>query len=470
VRAGNDLVTTIGSGNLSSGGIGGNLELQVAATALGSNRHPIADGIAGFLRELARTKSLRIQPTARRFLEEVTQDIPAGRHVFSSLSRPLIDSIIASSQGNGSASVTLLSPWHAGTGEQIDTSVIGSLRRRISAAIEVLTDGIDGRAPDLPHCRTRIYRGRSDTAVEGDDDSMPQLPSRLHAKSVIIQRADRVWWFLGSANATRPGLCQSVLQGGNLEVMAMLPLASTHHARLDATWSSLFREAGTVHRTRSTWKIAPSGTILGGELMPTSGGMILRLTACSPSIRTAMLLRPSGLRKSPPITIVFRKGEASLTSDQTRWLVPAPPNRLQGATSLILDELYRGKRYPFIVSVPLLFDDNSDVALADRLEEEIRFLEGRWPVPRPSGMTQTLDQDPDAPDMAPDTDQDLDAVTASSHQGKLDRLADLLHRIGRLLGPASCVRQRARWIEICSRDLPPHLRRHVVSLLSRNRP
>ena len=467
VRAGDDLFAAIGSGNLSPGGLGGNLELQLAISTRTSHRHPLADGIAGFLRDVASSSLLRMQATARRFLTVMTQDVPAGAGVFSSLSRPLIDQVIAAVPGRGPTATTLLSPWHAGTGEQVDSTVIGHLRRRLGGTVEVLTDGIDGKAPDLPNCHTRIYRGRADAADDEDDkEAMPTRPSRLHAKSVIIQRAGRGWWFLGSANATRPALCQSVAQGGNLEVLAILPLDAKSLARLDRTWRSLFTEATAVHRERPTWTPAHCGTILGGELLPSTTGVALRLTACSADLHHATIVLPSPSKKVRSEVISFRGGEANVTGEVLQRMIPTPPDRRQGATSIILEELHRGERHPFVVSIPLLIDDEQDVNLYDRLDEELRFLERRWPVAKPRGMTQDLDQESDDDD----DDNVLDELTSTQHQGSLDRLAEQLHRIGQHLSAPHQARHRVRLSEICSRDLPPHLRRLVVATLTKTRP
>lgn len=470
VRAGDDLFAAIGSGNLSPGGLGGNLELQLAISTRPGHRHPLADGIAGFLRDMAESTLLRMQATARRFLTVMTQDLPPGSGVFSSLSRPLIDQVIAAVPGRGPATTTLLSPWHAGTGEQVDSTVIGHLRRRIGGTVEVLTDGIDGKAPDLPQCHTRIYRGRADAADDEDNkEAMPTRPSRLHAKSLIIQRAGCGWWFLGSANATRPALCQSVAQGGNLEVLAIISLDAKSLARLDRTWRSLFTEAIAVHQFRSTWTPAHCGTILGGELLPSTTGATLRLTACSADLRNAMVILPSQSKKVRSEVISFHGGEANVTGEALRRLLPTPPDRRQGATSIILEELHHGDRHPFIVSIPLLIDDEQGVSLCDRLDEELRFLERRWPVAKPRGTTQDLDHEPgDVDDDNHDTE--LDGLTSTQHQGSLDRLAEQLHLIGQHLSAQHQVYHRVRLSEICSRDLPPHLRRLVVEKLTQSHP
>lgn len=462
VRAGDDLFAAIGSGNLTAGGLGGNLELQLALSSRKGVRSPIADGIAGVLRDLAATPLLRIQASARRFITVMTDDLPVGAGVFSSLSRPLLDQVLDAAPGQGPAVTTLLSPWHANTGEQVDATVIGQVRKRLGGTVHVLTDGIAGKAPDLPNCRTRIYRGRGDHVLDDEDlEAMPTRPARLHAKSIIIQRGNRGWWIMGSANATRPALCQSVEHGGNLEVLTVLPLDARALSQLDKTWTALFMEASGVHRTPSTWSPAACGTILGGELLPTQQGITLRLTACAADLRQATLIVPSSTG-AKTLSVTFTDGEAQVSGAQLKRLLPTQPDRRHGAASVILEELHRGKRHPFIVSIPLLIDDERGVALTDRIEEELRFLERRWPVQRP-GSSQHAAEPGDG-----EGDDDLDDLTHSQHQGHLDRWAEQLHRITRLLSAPGQHHHRQRLSEICARDLPPHLRHLVTCALMKS--
>jgi len=462
VRAGDDLFAAIGSGNLTAGGLGGNLELQVAVASRRGAREPMADGIAAVLRDLAQSPLVRIQKSARRFLTVMTVDLPDGNGVFSSLAHPLIDQVIATVPRKGTPVTTVLSPWHANTGEQVEASVIGQLRKKLGGSIQVLTEGVAGKAPHLPHCRTRIYRGHGSRASEIEDlEAMPPRPARLHAKSVIIQQGSSGWWFVGSANATKPAFCQSVKQGGNLEVLAVLPLDSRALSRLEKTWDALFMDAVGVHRLPATWTPKACGTILGGELLPETKGSSLRLTACTTDLRQATILIPSSTASSRSIAVHFTKGEATVTGDQLQRLLPTPPDRRQGASSVILEELWRGARHPFVVSIPLLIDDERGVPMCDRLEDELRFFERRWPVPRPSAMVHTTDDDDGEED---DDDQEYDDLTSTQHQGQLDRWAEQLHRIARLLAGPSLERHRRRLAEICIRDFPPHLRQLVSTV------
>ena len=70
LQAGERVLVGIGSGNLTPGGLGGNLELMLFASTDSTDGRALAGSAIQFLYDLRRASAVRMPPSAQRFLGE----------------------------------------------------------------------------------------------------------------------------------------------------------------------------------------------------------------------------------------------------------------------------------------------------------------------------------------------------------------------------------------------------------------
>ncbi|MDA8138395.1 MAG: hypothetical protein M0036_07025 [Desulfobacteraceae bacterium] len=432
VRKSKEVFAALGSGNLTQGGMGGNLELQLTGSTYNPSEKDFVSGVVGFLKQLvAPEANVRMPPTAIHFCKQIITDLCAESEiVMSSLQKPLWGQIVERTKMQQVDNVTLLSPWHAGTGQGSGTEpeILSCIRKDFGNSIRVLTDGDGHNAPKLPVQSVLIYKGRN---AFHDQEDEPVLPPGLHAKSIIVHGNKKGWWFIGSANVTKPALMNAVGDKGNVEVIAGLPLDERLIKCLDNTWSELFdEEKKQVDFKPSPFSRGVAAVVLGGEIIHRRKGSILRLMAKKDQVVKAVLMQRENDPNSKRVTVNFRKGIGEVGGNDFNLLIPSMPDRKEGATSVIIYEYHPKNPIPVVVTVPVLLSGEGDIDPKVILLDLLIALRGRWPVARPKIMSQSEDTENDIENIdekkKDDIDHDLDSLTHSDHLGELDRLGRLV--------------------------------------------
>lgn len=475
LAAGARRLVGIGSANLTTGGLGGNLELMLFADDRAEAGRRVLAGAAAFLDALLESAAVSFPESARRFLHLVLAGLPRSRGdaVLHSLSEPLLDQMQRMSKvAVGRAQrVSVVSPWHsnARSPDATDVSVIRRIEHRLGKPVVLHTDGQDGRGPDVGSAID--VRVRAERAPSDEDDEAPyaRRPIRVHAKAYLVEGTRAAALFIGSPNCTHPALTMTAAKGGNVEVLVGTRLGASETSAFRSDLDDLFAPAvGRFVASAPPRPTTAQGRILSGCLLKGRAGMRLELQA--PGVRAADV-RVAGRVGARELTVRVRHAAGVITDDGALRLLFADqrlPERASASWGSVLWEHLAGRWLPFPVTVPLHGggDSGPDNLLEDLLLEEI----GAWP----SGPNEeTDDQEGDeANDVNDDALSDeLAALAEARHQGRLDRLAvavALLRRriLGAKAGPAyararlELVREQVRRM-----DLEPGLRRIVLGYL-----
>jgi hypothetical protein len=459
LQAGSHVLVGVGSGNLTAGGLGDNLELMLFA------RNETADGAAlaasafQFLDDLRTSRRVTLPASARRFLERVCTSASTGAPgpVLHSLASPLIAQL-AEGRPSRVARVAVVSPWHStATGtDGVEPAVVTRVGQALGAHPRVYTQGQAGKAPSLGKTEVRILRtvayGGDEDLDTGDDqpDARPRRRARLHAKAYLAVGATNATLWFGSANCTMPALCRVAGQG-NVELLVRVSLDRNALARIDADLGHMFEKASGSLPPGATPRIpAARGRILAGYVENWDGAPKLTIEL-TPSARAARLRIGHAARAVGTIEIPVSRDETSvvLSAEQSRRLFR------EGDVPVVLWEHIGRAAVPFPISVSCVpsNDDPEDV-----LQEALDDLAGRVPIPFRKRATRPDDQGEDDDDDRIERDRELELLTASEHEGMLARTSvrvELLRR--RLSGmPAA----RAHYVGLLERlALPASLRR-----------
>lgn len=433
----------IGSSNLTSGGLGRNLEVMSVAEG-DPRRDPIPMAVAAFLARLAASTTVRLDRRARRALRRFVGDVDVSADtdtLRSSLDGSLLDQIARDIRHRRPVEVHLVSPPYAGqTADEtgLETTVLGDVRRAFpGAAITVYTEA-QGR---LRGVATRNYVGGHSPSNVGEassredevDEALAQSrwPSRLHAKLYLLRTHRGPWrLYAGSANLTVPGLLRRAGRGGNLEVLRGEDLTPRGGRVLVNELQRLFDpvEEG-VFRVARRRKVNKGGRVLDG--WEERGRVFLALT--NPKDRRPLTLRgPAGRR----ITVKPIGETSPLRPSQ----VAALGLRLPLEAPARVEEIAGSLRFPFFVSpsivAPVMAGSTIEEALKARVDE-LRGLRV-W-----STRTKARSEPTPEPPGAEDEDTDpVTALTITSHDAQLDKLAKLVIQVRRALQPSEDLRAR----------------------------
>jgi hypothetical protein len=461
LQAGPHVLVGIGSGNLTPGGLGGgNLELMLFAGNETADGAALAASAFQFLHDLRTSRRVTLPDSARRFLERVSTSAAtvAPGPILHSLESPLIEQL-PDGRPSRVARVAVVSPWHstATDTDGVEPDVVAKVGQALGAHPRVYTQGQAGKAPSLGKktevriLRTGAYGGDEDLDT-GDEqpEARPRRPARLHAKAYLAVGATNATLWFGSANCTMPALCRVAGQG-NVELLVRVSLDRNALARIDADLGHMFEKASGSLPPGATPRIpAARGRILAGYVENWDGAPKLTIEL-TPSARAARLRIGHAARAVGTIEIPVSRDETSvvLSAEQSRRLFR------EGDVPVVLWEHIGRAAVPFPISVSCVpsNDDPEDV-----LQEALDDLAGRVPIPFRKRATRPDDEGEDDDDDRIERDRELELLTASEHEGMLDRTAvrvELLRR--RLSGmPAA----RAHYVGLLERlALPASLRR-----------
>lgn len=468
LQAGARVLVGIGSGNLTAGGLGGNLELMLFATNEGADGTALAESAIQFLDDLRSTRRLTYPASARRFLERVCRStsVAKGGPVLHSLDRPLIDQLAAGRPGRVRR-VQVMSPWHS---TSVDTDgvvpeVLARVGKALGAQPEVYTQGHAGKAPALgKKTKVRILRATAygeDEDLDSESEEEPskgvRRPARLHAKAYLARGTTSATLWFGSANCTQPALCRAA-GAGNVELLARIALDRKGLARFERDLDAMFEHAiGTLPVGKTPRIPAPRGTVLAGHVDTWEGAPKLELELVAQSRASRIRIGPTARRKGT-LELTVPAGATSLlvSREQYRRLLhdrEVPP---------VFWEHVGGAVVPFPISVPCAptFDD-PEAMLDDVLDD----FAGR--VPRPfrtkSRREEGCEDDPDGDE--DERDRELELLTESEHQGALDRIAVRVELLRRRL--AAVPAARSHYVTFVEKlAVPLRLRRILIDHLA----
>ncbi len=431
MQAGPHYLVGIGSANLTSGGLGGNLELMLFATTGTEHGQRLVEGAASFVHRLLQNDELLLPESTREFLRITIAGVSHDSNALSdSLSEPLLGQMVNLHYGVGKHSdaqtLTILSPWHSAVAspEGVDAKVIRMLKGSFRAShVNVFTDGMDGRGPELGsgasvYIRSENQPQLTSVSTETDDGSaFERRPTRVHAKAYLIECSSGGGTLIfGSANCTQPALARSVAKGGNVELLLASKLQKSEVAILRKDLTDLFTASeATFTPMPLPFPDRPHGSILAGRITSGSSGTTLRLEA--PSLKDAFV-KIAGEKGGQVVSVHIRKGQGLIEKPAAIRILFKETSMSQTSDSWggILWERLDREFIPFPVSVPLLANNEGipDQTLLDLVREEL----GVWPTLGDGASTSDDEIDSQA-----DYDDDVELLAKARHEGKLDRLA-----------------------------------------------
>lgn len=227
-------ILMVGSGNLTFGGHGQNVEvLEVMGSEANAQ---VFEDFAAFLEALRAKDAISVASdiVLRRFLARAQQKAKSGQEkgnsrLLHSLIQPISEQIRELAAGRTWDSLLVLSPFHSPDGEPIK-AIVHAL------GIERLTVGVPG-SPDVGFSFPFPAAQSWHVEVEVVTPNVEKMGRRLHAKWLEL-RGDESWAITGSVNAT----AQSMGSTRNVEVAVL--------RRLDEPTTALWKKAKRpVYRT-----------------------------------------------------------------------------------------------------------------------------------------------------------------------------------------------------------------------------
>jgi hypothetical protein len=476
LQAGRHVLVGAGSGNLTPGGLGGNLELMLFASNHDADGRALAESAVQFLKDLleaASSDQISIPESAMQYLRLVNESLPCaeGGPVLHSLMRPLIEQLPV---GKPSAveRLVVVSPWHSSTAssEGVEPKVLQALARQLGRQPEVHTEGRDGRGPNLGKgTPVRIVKAwtssRTDTDTDLDDedaDAYERPPPRtLHAKAYLAIGKDAATLWFGSANCTTPALLRAATSGGNVELLIRTRLGAKGLTALTRDLNELFEEppSGLFASRRRKSFDAARGSILSASWEQDARSLTIELVPGAPP-RSVQIGRVA--RDAQPVEVAIQEG--------------ACRGRLEGAAAerlcegrempAVLWELADGEAIPFPVSIPCV-SPTTDPEKA--LEDLLNDLAGRMPAGLRSQRGRSQQDDDPADAEVEGVDKELALLSKTQHQGRLDRLAVRVELLRRRRAAAAwqSAESDAFYRELIQRlDIPIELRRILVQHLA----
>jgi len=440
VQAGARVLVGVGSGNLTAGGLGGNLELMLFASNDTADGRALAASAIQFLDDLRQADAVVMPRPVGEFLSRLCASAARnqGGPILHSLDQPLIGQIEAG-RPRAVERAVVVSPWHSSSAspEGIEPAVLQAVSGALGARPVVHTEGermAGGKGMKGPRLgsgiEVRVLKPTSrvddadlDASAGEDAETAPRRPARLHAKAYLAagQRGATLWF--GSANCTTPALLRSARRHGNVELLVKIALDRKALAAIDADLEDMFEDKqGELSGAKPAQVPRPRGQVLTGYVSQWGEGATLILElAPSPAARAIRVARTAKL--APVVTVRAASGASSIELDA------ATTARLFGAEpSPVLWEQVGSRGVAFPVSVPCVpITEDAEIALDDALSD----LWGRIPAAHERTKRRLRDDGELDTDGDEERDAELALLTRTEHQGRLDRIAvrvELLRR------------------------------------------
>lgn len=442
IQAGANILVGVGSGNLTPGGLGGNLELMLFASTATADGRALAASALQFLDDLRRAPSLSMPQPARRLLERlcVSASRSAGGPLLHSLDAPLLGQL-AARRPHRITRTFVVSPWHssAASAEGVEPAVLQAVTRALGVRPVVYTEGeprADGKGMNGPALGKKVdvhvlkAAMRQDGAeIDADDDEdadkAPRRPARLHAKAYLAAGKGATTLWFGSANCTTPALLQAAKGNGNVELLVQVSLDLEDLAAIQGDLDDMFEpKAGDLKHSVASKNAPPRGAVLAGYVGQWGGTTRLRLELVPlPTASTLVLSATAKLTSLVTVQIPPRSRAHTLDPTTTMKLFGPTP-------ASVLWEQAGARALAFPVSVPCVLADGDPEASLDDL---LRDLAGRIPVAHEASRRRRRrnDDERDSEEVDDPRDPELALLTRTAHEGLLDRMAvrvELLRR------------------------------------------
>ena len=465
LQAGTHLLVGVGSSNLTTGGLGGNLELMLFATNDVADGRALAESALSFLDALHTSQRVSFPTSAKRLLERVCL-LPVASSagpVLHNLEVPLIRQLRAGRPARVTRTA-VVSPWHstAASTDGVESAVLAEVGKALGALPRVYTQGHARRAPDLGNkievrvLRAADYVGDEDLDPSEGDGARVRRPPRLHAKAYLAADTTQATLWFGSANCTLPAMCQ-VAGRGNVELLVRVVLDREALARVDADLEAMFERAlGTLPAEMTPRSPTPQGSILAGYVddWGTCPRLSIELARSVSRLRVGASPRKAG---SIEVAVPHHAMSVTLSSEQSRRIFQGrevPP---------LLWEHPGGTAIPFPISVPCApAIEEPEAMLQDALDD----LAGRLPLPfrKSSRRVRDTENEEDDDNEDADRDRELDLLTKIEHEGKLDRIAVRAELLRRRIARTQAA--RSQYVKLIERlALAPPLRRRLIAHL-----
>lgn len=483
LQAGEHVLVGVGSGNLTAGGLGGNLELMLFATNDTADGRALAESALQFLNDLRNATGVVMPPSAKRFLDRVcvASSRSKGGPLLHSLDEPLINQFAAGRPAQTRRTI-VVSPWHSSSAssEGVEPAVLRELKNVFGVLPVVHTEGENGKGPALgKDVRVRVLEPTTrdsnedldeDEPDDSDRSAAPRRRATLHSKAyVAVGKSAATLWF-GSANCTAPALLRSANREGNVELLLRVALEKRGLAAFEADLASMFDDSnGVLQATQKARIPAARGCILSGYATHwgQQPSITLELVGPTPKKRTLRIARSATGTTHIDVSVPAR--------DSSVILNPMLIARLLGEPDApsVLWEHVGDTPVPFPVSVswvPPIADPEE--ALDDLLNE----LAGRMPAVFSSLGRRGRPDEIDGPryndDDEDESDLELALLSKTEHQGRFDRIAvrvELLRRRLETVTSNSSEAQAHYKTVINQLNLAPTLRRILVEHLGERR-
>lgn len=417
LRAGNRIRTCFGSANVTSGGMGGNLELWSH-----SDDPEITGAFMDFLDKLGQ-HNIALDPPTRRALNRAL----AGHYreesprVWTSLDEPFISRLKRGDSGFAGANrVSLVSPAYA---SQRGAEAALECFNRPRTTISIYTDGaiFHGKVKSLYY--NSALSSDAESTSEEENTNMPQ-PSRLHAKAYLFEGSNKAVLWFGSANLTAQALVRSVQKGGNVEILVKTAVARAELRAFKSDLKRLFPSNVAPDKNDKPVpepRAAHRGVVLSGELQDRDG--VLRLVIHTlPNVRSVKLVLNDN-KKTVEKTIAIKNGRGII--EGIAYLLPELQDGRNGDNwTALIYEVVGTERIPVIVNIPFVAEPTDRPAAEETIDGWIDELLARWPPrSRKKKNVGPLIPDDEKKDDQFSDEKDQRRLDEAHHQGALDRLA-----------------------------------------------
>lgn len=419
LRAGNRVRVCFGSANVTSGGMGRNLELWAH-----SDDPEITSAFMDFFDKLGQDNNIALDPPSSRSLDRALTGLERcnSQFVWTSLDEPFIGRLRRKDSGlSGAKAIHLLSPAYASKG-----GAKAALESFGNLPTTIYTDGViaHGEAKCLFYNPSLLQSTPSDaessSESEEEQTSTPQ-PSKLHAKAYLFEGSkEAILWF-GSANLTAQALVRSVRTRGNVEILVKTKVSGPDLRAFKADLKRLFSLDIAPDKNDELAlepKAAHRGVVLSGELQD-RGGVLRLIIHTLPGVCSVKLLLGNYKK-----TVVIMDSRGVI--EGIAHLLPELREGRNGDDwTARIYEVVGKERIPVIVNVPFIAEPSKDgPAVEETMDGWIDELLARWPL-RSRIKIESVPRIPDEEDEETQSSDEEDErrLDEANHQGALDRLA-----------------------------------------------
>jgi hypothetical protein len=457
LRAGRHARVCFGSANLTTGGLGRNLELWTFSEA-----PEIIQALTQFLLDLTTSSNLIVDDGALRSMRRaVSTLVPrSSRAVWSSLEEPFAFRI-RNSPDRGARRATIISPMYAG-----ERGIKAARAAIPTPKVRIYTSGVPAV---IPNSSVFVYQPYH--IADQPEEEAEAWPRELHAKAYVFRHGHSAGAWVGSANFTAQALSKSVAQGGNVELLVRAELPKDEADALDVNLRELFKRPKDSHEKIRLKLVRPRpvSTILACELVGSETAPVL--VVHSTQRQGHVILEYKGHTAH----VAIKNGRGKISGQELKRLLPYLD--LSAAQPIKIHQLLGGKLIPIVVNVPHVPPDIGPGAIPQAsLDALLDDLIGRIRVPRwtddgeaENNKTDTGKRREDNSSEDAEADYFEKRLDEVKHQGEIDQLAVKAALLKKLITRATTAGfdrkiMLADALETLRKACPPHLVPAIKSL------